>query len=191
MTEKLKQTIKEEVGKLLKGNQEVINAFGWEQISEEIGKKYLLNESEVNDFQVETLLILIGLEDPDLYANNVENNVGTSKDEAEKITNEVFEKIFTPINDILIENIKKSEVVKNSSAEQNLNFILSGGDYSAFIDVPPPLSGEDRGEVFNSPHPNPLLQGEGKKAPISPMMTPSLADIRANAQKTQMTDIRK
>lgn len=154
MTNKLKQTIKEEVGKLKKENQEVINAFGWENIAEEIGKKNLLTESEINDLQVETLLVLVGLQDPEEYAQNVENNIGTSKNEAEKITNEIFQKIFTPINNILLEKIKKSDKVKNATAEQNLNFILSGGNYAAFLDA--------REEVLNSPHPNPLLKGEGE-----------------------------
>jgi hypothetical protein len=144
MTEKLKEVIKREIGKLPKENQEAINSLGWENISEQIGKKYLLNESELNDFQTQTLLVLIGLENPDDYSQNIENEVGTSKNEAEKIADEVFQKIFTPINDVLVDNLKKSEKVKNSNAEQNLNFILSGGDYSVFLEVPPPLSGEGK-----------------------------------------------
>jgi len=179
MTEKLKQTIKEEIAKLPKENQEAINSLDWGSMSEEIGKKYLLSESEINDLQVETLLVLTGLEYLELYADNIEENTGISKDEADKIAEEIFKKIFTPINDILIENIKGSGKVKNANAEQALNFILSGGDYSSFVEVPPPLSGEDRGEVFepssldkgrlggvafNSPHPNPLLKGEGDKS---------------------------
>ena len=85
----------------------------------------MLNESEVNDFQVETMLILAGLEEGKSYARNIENNIGTSKNEAEKIAEEVKQKIFTPINDILVENIKKSEKVKNPDVTQTLNFILS------------------------------------------------------------------
>ncbi|MEK7105944.1 MAG: hypothetical protein AAB895_01125, partial [Patescibacteria group bacterium] len=63
MTEKLKQTIKEEVGKLQKEAQNAINAFDWVHVTEEIGKKYSLTESQLNDFQVQTLLILIGVID--------------------------------------------------------------------------------------------------------------------------------
>ena len=163
MTDKLKNIIVEEIKKLPKENQGVINSFDWEKISEDIGKKYLLSEEEINNLQVETLLVLIGLENPDDYSQNIENEVGTSKNEAEKISDEIFQKIFTPINDVLVENLKKSEKVKNSNAEQNLNFILSGGDYSVFLEVPPPLSGEDGGEVLNTPHPNPLLKGEGEE----------------------------
>lgn len=133
MTDKLKQIIKEELEKLPKEKREVIDSFDWIKISEEIGRKYLLDESEINDFQVETFLILIGLEDPDLYANNIENNVGTSKNEAKKMAEEVLQKIFIPITDTLVENIKKSEKTKDPKWDQNLNFILSGGNYHSFM----------------------------------------------------------
>lgn len=179
MTEKLKQIIQREVAKLPKENQEVIDAFGWEKISEEIGKKYLLSDSEINIFQAETLVVLVGLEDPDYYAQNIENEVGTSKDEADKITDEVIQKIFAPINDLLIENIKKSGKVMNSDTEQSLNFILSGGDYVAFLDK--------LGEIATPKPEIPVIN----KTPASPMMTPSLADIKAGAQKNKITDINK
>lgn len=134
MTEKLKQIIQEEVGKLPKEAQDAINALDWAKTAEEIGKKRVLSESEINDFQVETLLILTGIEDPNLYALNIENEVGVSKGEAEKIAGEAAEKIFIPINDIYIENIKKSGKIINSKWDQNLNFVLSGGNYQSFID---------------------------------------------------------
>ena len=133
MTEKLKQIIQEEVVKLPKEAQEVINSLSWENIAEEIGKKYLLTESEINDLQVETLLILVGLENGNYFGQNVENNVGATKDEAVKITEEIAQKIFTPINNALEENIKNNLKNKNPNWQQSLNFILSGGDYSAFM----------------------------------------------------------
>lgn len=134
MTEKLKQTIKEEIEKLPKENQEVITSFGWEKISEEIGKKYLLTESEINDLQVETLLILTGIQSLDSYSINIENEVGTSKEKASEMAGEMLQKIFIPINDLIVENIKKSERMKDPKWDQNLDFILSGGNYSTFLD---------------------------------------------------------
>src|SRR5205823_3633756 len=134
MTEKLKKIIEEEIGKLPKENQEAVNAFDWIKITEEIGRKYLLSDTEINDFWVETLLVLAGLEDPNLFSNNVERYVGTSKDEAEKISKEAFQRIFGPLYDRIVENIKKNQKTKKGGAEQNLNFILSGGDYAAFVE---------------------------------------------------------
>ena len=133
MTEKLKQIAKEEIVKLPKEMQEAINAFDWASVAEAIGKKYLLSESELNDFQVETLLVLVGLEEGESYARNIENNVGTSREEAEKISDEAWQKIFVPIKNKIEENIKINLQNKKPTAEQTINFILSGGDYSAFI----------------------------------------------------------
>lgn len=133
MNETLKQIIKREVEKLPKDGQEAVNSLDWARITEEIGKKYLLSESEIDDLQTQTLLVLIGLKDADLYATGVENEVGFSKEDANKISEEVFQKIFTPIGNIVIDNIKKSGKDKDANAGQNLDFILSGGDYSAFV----------------------------------------------------------
>jgi len=148
MTEKSKKLIQEEILNLPKEVQDAINVSNWEKLSEEIGKKYLINEDEVYTFQLETACFLLGLVDEDQYQKNIEDDIGTSKAEAEKITDEVFQKIFNPINNIFIEKIKKSDNVKNANAEQNLNFILSGGDYSAFLDVPPPVEEEGNETVL-------------------------------------------
>lgn len=144
MTEKLQQTIKEEIAQLPKEMQEAVNAFDWVKVAEEIGKEFLLDESEIEDFQLETFLVLIGAVDPEFYAVNIENHVGTSKDEAVKIADEAFQKIFTPISNLIEENIKKNLANKKPSPEQTLNFILSGGDYSAFLEErnPPRLEKE-------------------------------------------------
>jgi len=97
---------------LPKENQTAINAFDWVKVAEEIGEKSLLSLSEINDFQVETLLVLVGIEGVDSYATNIENEVGTSKNEAEKIATEVIQKIFTPISDTIVENIKRAKKLK-------------------------------------------------------------------------------
>lgn len=134
MTEKLQNLIKEKIDKLPKESQDIINAFDWVKITEEIGKKHLLGENEINFLLVEALFVLVGIERADLYETNIENEVGTTKDEAKKIAEEVFEKIFEPIANILEENMKKSLQGKKTNLSQDVNFILSGGDYSVFLD---------------------------------------------------------
>jgi len=147
MTEKLKSVSQREIAKLPKENQLVINSFDWASITEEIGKKYFLNEVELNDLQVQTLLVFIGLSGPEYYTQSIEKEVGTSKDEADKIADEVFQRIFTPINDILVENIKKSDKSKNPNLVQTFDFILSGGDYSAFLELPSEANVEETQET--------------------------------------------
>ena len=65
--------------------------------------------------------------------------MGTSKDEAEKIAEEINQKIFMPIYYSLTENIKKNMQNKKLDWKQNLNFVLSGGDYFVFINQNSPL----------------------------------------------------
>lgn len=132
MTEKLKQKMKEEIARLPKEKQDAIHSIDWGKISEEIGKKYLLSESEINELQLETGLVLIGLVDFELYKLNIEN-IGMSREEAENIAMEVLEKIFTPISTILEASVKNSMKTQNISWDQRVNFIISGGDYSNFI----------------------------------------------------------
>ncbi|OGI76080.1 hypothetical protein A3C67_01840 [Candidatus Nomurabacteria bacterium RIFCSPHIGHO2_02_FULL_42_19] len=151
MTDKLKKIIQDEVGVLPKETQGAINSLDWVSIAEEIGKKNLLNESEINDLQVETLLTLVGIEEMGSYTKNIENKVGTSKDEAEKLAGELVEKIFTPIANILTENIKNNIKNKNPNWQQSVNFILSGGDYTAFI--------ERRSDMINTTPISPLSGG--------------------------------
>jgi hypothetical protein len=134
MDEKLKQIYDREIQKLPKENQMALMNFDWVKISAEIGQKYFLNEEEVSDLQLETMLVLLGLEDPEFYVDNIENEVGTSKNVAEKVANEVLEKILTPINNVILENIKKSEEAKNPNWKQSLNFVLSGGNYGVFLE---------------------------------------------------------
>lgn len=142
MNEKLKQTIKEEIEKLPEENREAITSLRWEEIVESIGKKLSLEENKITDLQTETLLVLIGLEKPDLYQENIENNADIDEKMAGEIADDVFKKIFDPINNILLEKIKKSEKVKAADHEQNLNFVLSGGDYSVFAEKPKTVDAE-------------------------------------------------
>lgn len=133
MTEKLKQTTKEELIKLPKEAQDAVNSMDWATLVEEIGKKYLLDESEINALQVETLLVLIGVQTLESFPENIENEIKTSKDESLKISNEAFKKIFEPIVEKLKENIKKNLNEKNITWDQSVDFIISGGDYTSFI----------------------------------------------------------
>ncbi len=137
MTEKLQQTIKEEVGKLSKEKQEAINSLDWVKVVEEIGKKHFLTDAEsINNLQVETLLVLVGIEDLDSYARNIENEVGTSREEAEEIVKQATELIFTPIYNTLIEKIKNNLKTKAPDWKQAVNFVLSNGNYSVFVEKP-------------------------------------------------------
>ncbi len=156
MTEKLSQTIKEEIAQLPKEVQEAIRSFDWIKIAEQIGNGNQLDEEEIEDFQLETLLVLIGAVDPEFYAINIENHVNTTKEKAENIAREAFQKIYAPISNSIRENVKNSLKYKNPNWKQTVDFIISGGNYSAFI-------GESR------------LETHENQKPVNP---PTLKDIK-------------
>jgi len=133
MTEELKQTIKEEMQMLSKESQEAINAFSWEKISEEIGKKHFLNNEEINLLQADISLVMLGILEQEFLSTRIENDVITSKEEAKIISEEIIQQIYKPTLKTLEQNIKKSLSSRSIHWKQNLDFILSGGDYTAFI----------------------------------------------------------
>jgi hypothetical protein len=136
MTEKLEQLIKEHMVSLPKESQEAINNSGWVKTCEEIGKKHLLGDQEINLLQAKVGIVLTGLEEQDYLVLGIEDDVGTSKTEAEKMAEEVVQKILKPIVESLEKKIKESMPNRVVKWQQNLDFILSGGDYTAFIREP-------------------------------------------------------
>lgn len=133
MNDQLKQTIKNEIAKTPIEIQDVINSVDWLAISEEIGKKYLLNEEDITNVQTEIVYVLIGIEHITSLATNIEHKINISKDASEKISLEILEKICQPIAEKLTENIKNIIKDKKPTWDQNIDFILSGGDYSIFL----------------------------------------------------------
>src|SRR3989344_479567 len=136
MTEKLKEIINREITKLPKEAQNAIGSLDWTNITEKIGKQNLLTESETNTLITETLIILAWLEEVNSFAINIEDGAGVSKEEAEKIAREISLEVLTPIYETLVRDIKNKVTEENKDWRQNFNFIISGGDYTAFLENP-------------------------------------------------------
>ena len=134
MTEELKQIAKDEILKLPKEYQDAINNIDWANRSEEIGKNYQLDNTKINKLQTEVLLVLIGAELLDNLKANIKNNLETEVEDAEKINDELTNKIFTPIANKIELSVKSKLMSKVPKWEQSVNFIVSGGDYSVFLD---------------------------------------------------------
>lgn len=134
MTDKLKEKFKEEIKDLPKEMQDAVNAFDWGSATEEIGKQLSLNEGEINNLQTEVALVLMGLEYGEAFASNIGTEVGVTQEEAKKITEEIDQKVFKPIYEKLSENVKSELKNKKIKWNQNVDFVLSGGDYTVFLD---------------------------------------------------------
>jgi hypothetical protein len=134
MTEKLEQTIKEEMVKLPKEMQEAINSSGWIQISDNIGKDFSLNEDEINNLQLEIGLVLLRYKKLNLLSSSLESSSSIPKNELSKIVAELEKRIFTPIEEKVKSLFKDKIKNEDMNWKQSVNFIISGGDYSIFID---------------------------------------------------------
>jgi hypothetical protein len=152
MTDKLKETIKEELIKTPAEAQEAITTSNWENISQEIATKYELNEEETNILQGEIGLAVLGITRIDEFTDNIEANIVTTKNNAQKITDEIFEKIFTPIANKISEQIKTKD--KNTNWKQNIEFILSGGNYFCFMKWPEKTQSSESDIKINTPTPS-------------------------------------
>ncbi len=132
MTDKLKQLIKEELIKLPKELQNVINSFDWEKETKDIGQKFLLTEEELNGLYAEVAIILLNISDEELLQINIENRIGTTKKEALNLTQEIRKRILKPMGDKRNELFKNNLIFNKPNWKQSVNFIISGGDYSVF-----------------------------------------------------------
>lgn len=136
MTEEIKQKIQEQIDLLPKDSQQAIASFDWMKESQNIAKTYNLFDEEVDDLIIEIGLIISGVSSPDEFVTNIEDEVGTTKEDAEKISDEVLEKILKPIAKKREEIIKQN--IKNNPQpwDKEMKFVLSGGDYSHLGDRP-------------------------------------------------------
>lgn len=136
MTDSLRRKLKEEMADLPSETIEAIDNFNWESIVERAGKKHSLTEDEINNLQIEVGLVLVALAFEDSLVYNIENEVGTTKKEAQELTEEITQKIFKPIKNIIVKKIKAGLKNKNQTWKQNVEFVLSGGDYTVFQEFP-------------------------------------------------------
>lgn len=126
--------IKQELLKLPIENQEVINDSNWEKITEEIGKIYFLTEDEISKLQTEVGITILGFGNFDLFVSNIESNIDLTNEESKKIAEEVLEKIFTPVAEKIKSSIVNKVDLNSVGWDKSIDFIVSGGDYSVFLD---------------------------------------------------------
>jgi len=130
MTNELKNKINVELKNLPSDIQEAVNSVDWVDTLGEIGKNHLLVEKEVEILQIETFLVILGMVNEETYITNIEDRAGTTKKESVLIFEDVLSQIFSPMARAYEEIIKKSSSSKNSKWDQNVDFFMSGGDYT-------------------------------------------------------------
>lgn len=83
-------------------SQQALTSFNWVNVLLDIGKSFALQLDELEDLQVETMMLLVGITPPDEYEQELIKVLPLSKIEIEKLLDSINEKILIPIHDYII-----------------------------------------------------------------------------------------
>lgn len=100
--------IEERIEKLPKSVVEAIKNVPWVERMKKIAKANNLDTKQTEGFETETTLIVLGIESPENYPENLSQNVGLSDDMVISIAKEVNKQIIEPI--ISAVNRKKEKI---------------------------------------------------------------------------------
>jgi hypothetical protein len=172
MTEETEKTIKDRLEQLPQIVQDAILHSGWQEKIQGMAKRYSLHVDQTGDLQLETFMVMLGLDDPENFSTNLVANLGLSKLIADQLSMEVNDMIFKPIR---IELQKLQATEENNEENPTKESILEGIEHpvetvhphegflrplGSQLTTPGPL---DRGMPAPTPHPDPLLKKEGEK----------------------------
>jgi hypothetical protein len=107
--EELEKRIAERFVNLQPEIQAVIMSPEYEKSLMRIIEKYKLNQSQIEIFETETSLVLIGHTHPDEYRIELKK-LQLSKEVRNQIVNDVFDSILAPIVDMLRDNFDKDDM---------------------------------------------------------------------------------
>jgi hypothetical protein len=107
------QKIEEYIKKLPKEVQDFIAGNEWENRVNEISKKYALDAKQSEALSNNTMLLLVGLSDPENLTKNIEEDLGISGLLSEQIFEDLEKRVFDYALKILE---KKPEIKKQTSA---------------------------------------------------------------------------
>lgn len=107
MNSKLQQQFEEQLQYLPEINQQALRSFNWAEELIAIGKKHGLPIDSLEDLQIETMLVLVGLVSPEEYPDELATRLAISPAQVEMILGDVNDKILVPIHDFIINGGQK------------------------------------------------------------------------------------
>jgi hypothetical protein len=124
MNENFQKTFEEQLAYLPEVNQRALRSFDWATKILDIGKTHGLYIDQLEDLQVETMLVLVGLISPDDYPKEIMNRLAISPTETDKLIADINDTIFTPIHDYIVnqESQKIIPVGTDSQTPQPISF---------------------------------------------------------------------
>ncbi len=135
----IQQKIAEYYEKLPGDLQTVFSSMRWLEIVTAISSKYSLDAEQTKTLATETTLLLLCVVSISEYEGTLNEDLDLAEEIMRKILIEIDSSILVDIKPQLQETYNKNtnslieEKITNSGWTQNVDFILSGGDYSSFL----------------------------------------------------------
>lgn len=135
--EEIKNSIIERFNSLQPEIQEAIMNLDYENNLSEIGKKYNLNIEQMEEFELNTTLVMLGQTHPDEYGDGLMEDLHLSKEKTEKIVLEVKEKILNSIIFLLKKNFEDDNLAE-AELEKEITINKGVGEVITEDEVPKP-----------------------------------------------------
>ena len=119
MPDEIQNTINEQLQTLPPEIAQAIKSIDWATKINEIGQKYALHIDQLGILENEIVLVLIGLVNPDDFANQIRSRINLPEDKILQIEQDATSLIFAPVRQNLID-IYDEELKDDQSEEKEV-----------------------------------------------------------------------
>lgn len=178
MNDKLRQQFEEQLTYLPDINQQAMRSFDWATELISIGHGYGLHVDQLEDLQIETMLVMVGLTPPEKYQEELITRLALSPIEADRIIEEVNKRILSPIHDYIVRGGPEKPAAPMSAME-------SAGITMTTEETPINITGDTMVRMGGStpvqsiPDTKPIVINQTNSTPLqfTPNTTPDVAPI--------------
>lgn len=98
-------------------SQQAINSFDWVNILLDIGKSYALQLDELEDLQLETMMLIVGITPADEYEHQLSSALPLPKTDFEKLLGDINTRILEPIHDYIVNGGPVEKTIPSETAD--------------------------------------------------------------------------
>lgn len=135
--------------------QELVFSDEYQSILTAIGEKYKLSKEQMNQLELQTTLVVMGVAKRSYFPFDLESEVGLDEDTAETMSREIHDVIFSTIEDSL-DKIERDEIGGVETIDKKVD--------------------RDENHSINAPSPSEVLANLGARLSQSSVIVPSKRD---------------
>ena len=178
------QILREQLSKLPKEIRSVIVNIDWETPISQITQKYRLTQTEVEQFKLETMLVIVGIVHPDDFGPELAKAMHISPENLNSIVFTMNESVFKNLRTVLVPFLKKMEQVEGEQTTPVASNTLSREELIRNIRMGSKVPTKPLGQkvVISKPTPTPAPIAPIKSTPSLPPKPPTIIIPPTNIQ---------